>query len=190
MIAHAAKLDDRALGAMATGLARGLLLAAGDAQKNFIQDGPRLKGEHGPGARLHNRSGTLRKSINTDLQLAQSRVVGRIGSVLKYAAYHEFGFHGVMNVRAHTRVTDQIGGDGKSMDTRRVWATLSGEMLGFRDSRKAASRNQRKGFVMVQFVRAHSRRVDYLGKPFIRPALDRTDVLGEVKTELKALNNG
>lgn len=194
VITHAQALDERALGAMETGLRRGLLLAAGDAQRNFIQDGPRLKGEQGPGARLHSRSGALRRSINTNVQRQAARIIGRIGSPLKYAAFHEFGFHGVMAVRAHTRVTGQMTDDanwgGTAIDTRRRWEDLSGNFLGWRDSRKQSARAQKKGFVTFQFVKAHARRVDYQGKPYIRPALERTDIVGEIKAELNTLNNG
>jgi phage gpG-like protein len=190
-LANAKAVDARVLQAIETGLARGLLIAAGDAQKNFIQDGPRLKGEFGPGARLTSRSGALRKSINTKTNRTQNVVRGEIGSVLKYAAIHEFGFHGVMNVRAHVRATGQWTDDpnwgGEQIDTRRQWTDRDGNFLGFRDTRKQAARSQKKGFVTVQFVKAHTRRVDYAGKPYIRPALARTDIVGEINAELAKL---
>ena len=54
---------------------------------------------------LHHRSGNLGKSIATETTTSGATTTGEVfsdGSV-KYAAIHEFGFHGVETVRQHTR---------------------------------------------------------------------------------------
>lgn len=52
---------------------------------------------------LHVRTGTLRRSINQKLLETGTGVYGQIGTNVKYAAIHEFGFDGIENVRAHLR---------------------------------------------------------------------------------------
>lgn len=166
-------LDDRLLQAVQTGLARGLLILVGKVQREWIQDGPRISGELGPGARLHSVTGRLRSGMQSSAAIRGQRVVGRIGNSVKYAAYHEFGFHGTINVRAHSRVMDQRTGLlDWSVDTRRAIRSDKGVLLGFKESRKASTKFQKGGFVTVQFVKAHSRQVNYPGKPFVRPALE------------------
>lgn len=52
---------------------------------------------------LHVRTGTLRRSINQKLLETGTGVYGQIGTNVKYAAIHEFGFDGVVNVEPHAR---------------------------------------------------------------------------------------
>lgn len=86
------------------------------------------------------KSGTLRRSWNPEFPPKANESgapghMGRVVSNLSYAAYQEFGFHGVEQVKAHSR----------------------NECFG----------RQTKPFM----VPAHSRNVDYAGKPYARPAL-------------------
>lgn len=135
------------------GLRRGLEFTRTVVQREFLS-GPR------PG-RLDVRTTRLRQSIAIDVKSSHRGVVGRIGSNVRYAAFHEFGFRGQQQVRSHTR----------ALGTRR------------------AARLQRGGSVGIQFVRGHTRRIEYEGRPFIRPALikARPLILSEMKKELEGL---
>ncbi len=53
---------------------------------------------------LKNRTGTLRRAINQRVETGGSRVVGTVGIKLTYAAAHEFGFKGTVNVKSHLRM--------------------------------------------------------------------------------------
>lgn len=183
VIKRLTELPDKAVGACARALQRGLLGAMSIAQLRYLS-GPR------PG-RIQSITGRLRMGMNSQVEIKDGQVIGKLGNNVKYAAFHEFGFHGVVNVRAHTRVVDQTFGsytDSKA-GTRKRAVSLEGEFLGFMESRKRASRRQRTGFVGVQFVKAHQRKLNYAGKPFTRPALDAATpmILDEINRELKAL---
>jgi phage gpG-like protein len=52
---------------------------------------------------LNVRSGRLRRSINTRVTEAASKVEGIVGTNVEYAHVHEFGFHGMVTVREHIR---------------------------------------------------------------------------------------
>jgi hypothetical protein len=177
-------LDERVLQAAETGLARGLLLVVAKSQLEYL-NGPR------PG-KIQSVTGRLRQSVTSNVTRSADRVIGRVGSAVKYAAFHEFGFHGVQNVKAHTRVVDQTFTDYSDSvkGSRKSAVSDQGELLGFKESRKRAASRQRTGLVSVQFVKAHSRQVNYAGKPFVRPALEAmTPQIGaEIAKDLKALN--
>ena len=53
---------------------------------------------------LKNRTGTLRRAINSRFESSFYLVVGTVGIKLRYAAAHEFGCHDVVNVPAHLRM--------------------------------------------------------------------------------------
>ena len=53
---------------------------------------------------LKNRTGTLRRAINSRFESSFYLVVGTVGTKLRYAAAHEFGCHDVVNVPAHLRM--------------------------------------------------------------------------------------
>lgn len=184
-------LPERVLQAVEIGLARGLLALVGVIQKEWIQDGARVNGELGPGARLHSVTGRLRSGMWSTAKRRGAAVIGQVGNAVKYAAFHEFGFHGVENVRAHTRVIGQMNSAGNAIDTRRAIRSNTGEFLGYKESRKASSKFQRSGFSTVQYVQAHQRRVNYAGKPFVRPALIQQTpmILGEIRKELASIQN-
>jgi len=52
---------------------------------------------------LHNRTGTLRRSINIAVMEDSTSVVASVGTNVVYAAAHEYGFDGEVTVRAHIR---------------------------------------------------------------------------------------
>ena len=54
---------------------------------------------------LKHRSGALGRSITTEVSTSGATTTGEVFSAgdVKYAAIHEFGFHGVETVRQHTR---------------------------------------------------------------------------------------
>ena len=165
--------EDRVRGALGDrSFQRGLQLAAGVAQVNYMS-GPR------PSV-LDVVTGRFRQSIVTEVEVDNNEITGRIGSNLPYAAYHEFGFHGVENVSAHSRVTELAVHKGKAG---------AGVFIVQRGTKKL-SRSQKTGFAGVTFVKAHSRKVDYAGRPYLRPALEDTDIAGEINTELGKLSNG
>jgi phage gpG-like protein len=112
---------------------------------------------------------------------------GRVGTNVAYGAFHEFGFRGVQNVKAHTRVIGQVDRFGAEIDSRRVLRDRKKNFIGFKDTRKQAAR-MKSGFVFVQFVRAHSRRVNYKGRPFVRPGVEQAlpMVLNEIRKEIKS----
>lgn len=177
VIKSVATLQERIRAAAARGLARGLLGVAAMAQLDYLS-GPR------PG-KIQSITGRLRQGVNTAVEVKGDQVIGRIGDNVKYAARHEFGFRGIESVREHVRVISNVHASGENIDLRKR-ASVDGEFVGFMESRKRASRRQRTGFVGIQHVRAHVRRVNYPGKPFIRPALEKSqqNIVASIKTEV------
>lgn len=56
---------------------------------------------------LHVRTGTLRRSINRRITEDSSGVFATVGTNVRYAAAHEYGFDGEVTVKAHTRRAQQ-----------------------------------------------------------------------------------
>lgn len=104
-------------------------------------------------------TGRLRASLVTNMQVQNGRVSGTLSTDVPYAEYHEHGFHGTVQVHQHTRV---VGSTGVS---------------------------KRKGLVTLGFVRAHRRQVDYDGRPFLKPALEKARplILQEIQKALAAV---
>jgi phage gpG-like protein len=186
--------------AVATGLARGLQRTIAVAQLNYLS-GPR------PG-KLDVRTQRLRNSISAEVEKdsvvvaieanggatfpvtrGSGDIIGRIGSNVEYAAFHEFGFHGIINVKAHARVISTLDVAGNPIDQRRRVTDKSGKLIGYKESRAAAAAKtgSRAAFVFQQNVRAHGRHVDYAGRPYIRPALEETlpTITAEISREIK-----
>lgn len=174
VIAGLKTLDERVLQAAETGLARGLLFVVASAQREYLS-GPRP-------AKIQSVTGRLRQSVTSKVSRSADRVTGQVGSAVKYAAFHEFGFHGVMNVKAHSRILQNVNAKGDSI------AVTPGKVIsGVLQTRKQIARKQKGGFVSVQFVKAHQRNVNYAGKPFVRPALEA--MTPQIKAEIvKDLN--
>lgn len=169
---HIAKTPAAIDAAAQLGLTRGLQAAVATAGTKYLT-GPRP-------SKLGVRTGRLRGSLSFEIigsaspgsaAPAGSSVTGRIGTNVKYAAFHEFGFHGVENVKAFTRVTGQFNAKGQPIDTRKPIISREGEVLGFNRTRKQAASAQKSGFVTFGHVRAHQRRINYAGRPFLKPAL-------------------
>lgn len=180
VLQKARKIPERIEGAIEVGMKRGLVMVISISQLEFLQ-GPR------PG-RLGERTARLRQSITSRVERTKGKVRGQVGTNVSYGAFHEFGFRGIEKVRAHTRTIATLNGEGKSVDSRRLVKDRAGNIVGFRESRKRAAGRLQDGVVFVQFVRAHDRKVDYRGRPFIRPALDKglPLVIGEIEKEIAA----
>lgn len=164
-IKNVAGVERFVLNAAAKGLRRGLEYAVTIARREFLS-GPRP-------ARLDIVTGRLRGAMSYSVDPPTDRgVVGRFGNNVAYAAYHEFGFRGTMQVRAHTRVMQQLNAAGAAIDTRHFLRRSDGDARPTQ-SRKEGARKQQSGTVVVQFVKAHSREVNYAGRPFARPALTK-----------------
>jgi phage gpG-like protein len=162
--AHIAKTPLALDAAAQTGLSRGLQSAVATSGTKYLT-GPRP-------LRLGVKTGRLRGSLTFEILAGtDGSVTGRIGSNVKYAAFHEFGFHGVENVKAFTRVTGQFNAKGEPVDTRKPIIERGGNVLGFNKTRKQSAGAQKSGFVTFGHVRAHQRRVNYAGRPFLKPAL-------------------
>lgn len=92
---------------------------------------------------LHVRTGTLRRSINRVVTSTPDSVVATVGTNVRYAAIHEFGFDGTVTVRWHVRkIASQSIGKGKKQ-------TLQG----------------------VAFVKEHTRTVHMPERSFLRSTL-------------------
>lgn len=109
------------------------------------------------GQALKVRTGRLRRSINYRIEQQPSSVFGIVGTNVEYAARHEFGFHGTEQVREYLRrrrgqIKADMAAHGKKM----------GKLRGHRDSHDQSE--------LIR-VRAHQRKVNYAGHPFLRPAL-------------------
>lgn len=62
-----------------------------------------VKAERLTGQVLHVRTGTLRRSINRRVEVTDGGVIATVGTNVRYAAAHEYGFDGSVTVKAHTR---------------------------------------------------------------------------------------
>ncbi len=77
-----------------------------DLQRHVVSD--KLSGQV-----LKNRTGTLRRSINQHVEETDTSVTGIVGADMnaaKYAAAHEYGLRGTVQVPAHTRTITQAFG--------------------------------------------------------------------------------
>jgi phage gpG-like protein len=121
-----------------------------------------VKQEKLSGQVLRNRTGTLRRKVNQRVEVNNLTTTGTVGVKLSYAAAHEFGFQGVVNVRAHLRAL-------KSKD---MWAMRRGKKIGETESGikvyKLRMVKQGSGYTMV---RAHSREMKLPERSFLRSAL-------------------
>ncbi len=157
-------LPDRALTAVERGLSRGLQYAVGIAQRRHLS-GPRPK-------TLDVVTTRLRNSLTHRVRRLPDRITGEIGTAVPYGRFHELGFRGTQQVRAHTRVVrESISAQGRivDVDSRRQVRDSQGRAIGFKDRRRGRVEGTTNTTVNV---RAHSRRINYAGRPFLRPALE------------------
>jgi phage gpG-like protein len=59
---------------------------------------------------LRVRTGRLRNSITSRVDEGGSQIIGTVGANTPYAAVHEYGFQGIVNVREHLRMITQAFG--------------------------------------------------------------------------------
>lgn len=64
----------------------------------------KVKAEKLSGQALKNRTGTLRASINYRIESTGRQIYGVVGTNKEYAAVHEYGFSGSVNVRDFLRL--------------------------------------------------------------------------------------
>jgi phage gpG-like protein len=188
-IRSAQTAEMRGLHACAIGLRRALEQIVGIAATKYLV-GPRPQ-------HIQSVSQRLKLGLTSAVTETPDAVIGNVGDNVKYAAYHEFGFHGTVNVRAHTRINRFFKkSTGETMELRRKFVSDTGEVLGFRESntRVLGRLRQKKiaglGFVS-QLVKAHQRKVNYAGKPFVSPALDEGQpiILEKITKGLDALKD-
>jgi len=157
------------------GLAAGLLLIAGRAQNSYLS-GPRPQ-------RLGVVTGRLRGSIATKTEVKGDDIIGTIGTAVPYGRFHELGFVGVQAVKAHTRILG-IEHPRFNINLRLARGPIrerspdgpgTGALVGYkRSSRKAAGQliQQLPGSrVAYVNVKAYQRRLNYAGRPFLKPAI-------------------
>lgn len=169
VIARLAKGDEKVLAGAEKGLRRGLEFTRTVVMREFLS-GPRSK------TKLDAISGRLRGSIAYSVQRSGKGIVGRIGSNVKYARFHEFGFNGTVNVKAHTRAV--VAGSGergvkfiRERETREAGKIIKrGAIIGTKRESVKSAEARGVSFVRQQ-VGAHTRRINYAGRPFIKPAL-------------------
>lgn len=89
-------------------IARDLFRAV--TQKLTIDLQAKVINEKLTGQVLHVRTGTLRRSINQEVQETKGGFTGIVGTNLNYAGYHEYGFTGTEQVREHLRMMTHAWG--------------------------------------------------------------------------------
>ena len=171
-------LDGRVRDEAGKALARGLQYAVGISQRSFLR-GPRPQ-------KLGVVTGRLFGSITSRVDHEADRIVGAIGTNVFYGGFHEFGFNGSQQVRAHTRVIRIVASPGKGQQPV-VFGRSGG--VGTTAASPAGKGTLRKlGKAVVSSttaqVKAHTRTLNYAGKPFLRPAL--TQALPRILSEVNA----
>lgn len=156
VIAALERLDAEVLQRAARVLDDRLLQAIGVAQNEYLR-GPRP-------AKLGERTTRLRNSLERSVTVSGDKVIGQLGTNVPYAAWHEFGYKGKVQVSQHTRIVGETNAKGEAVDTRKPIRDRAGNIIGFK-------RRSDKTTKVTQTVKAHDRQVNYAGRPFLRPAL-------------------
>ena len=120
---------------------------------------------------LHVRTGRLRRSITYRMDQADGgNFVAKVGTVVRYARAHEYGFNGSVNVPAHL-----------VKEHYRMQSQAFGKPMA----------NPRRVLVRSFTMSAHAMRMNVPARPFLRPALEenRGRILNNLRTALEqALN--
>lgn len=120
---------------------------------------------------LNVRTGRLRRSITKRIEASGGSVSGIVGTNVSYAAAHEFGFDGTVNVREHLRQVREHGRFSlqrvKDKDLG-VWRKRRGKLTGG-----------------VATVHAHTRHVNLPERSFLRSALKELHEQGVDAAELQ-----
>ena len=124
-----------------------------------------VKDEKLTGQILKTRTGTLRRSINYALTIEDQGLTATVGTNLVYAGAHEYGFDGVVSVRAFTRRTKASWKAAGSLSS----ALGRMGLKRLRKSEKMAyARSSGAG---ACFVRAHTRHMVMPERSFLRSSL-------------------
>lgn len=158
--------------AAGVGLARGLEKTVGVVKREYLM-GPRPQ-------RLGEVTGRLLGSITQQVATAATTVTGKIGTNVRYALFHEVGFHGIQQVRSFNRVLSLYTGIGVVIGGRDEKGRIK------ESGGKKAAKKQKSGAVGFETVKAHERHVDYAGRPFVAPALAKSLplIIDDVKSEI------
>jgi phage gpG-like protein len=113
-----------------------------------------VKGSKLSGQVLHVRTGTLRRSINQEVKQDGNKIAAIVGTNVKYAGVHEYGFDGAVGVKAHVRRSR--GQMKEAMRTRKDGTTY------------ATRNDMRQGEVNV---RGFTRHMHLPERSFLRSAL-------------------
>jgi hypothetical protein len=96
-----------------------------------------------------------------------------------------------MNVRAHSRFFSAFNAGGQRVNlTRRTIRDRAGNVIGFKESTLQAAGREGHPFVFTVEVKAHTRKVTYKGRPFVRPALEKSlpVIQREIEKALSSIN--
>lgn len=121
------------------------------------------------------RTGTLRRSVHENVEVTSNNITGMVGTNMEYAAYHEYGFEGTVNVREHLRRTK-----AQAVEYKRS------ELKGKASNLLATWKAQRQKEATIT-VRAHTREINYPAHSFLRSASKdlRQDVLFDLNQGFK-----
>lgn len=109
---------------------------------------------------LHVRSGTLRRSINQQVLIESATTVrGIVGTNVRYAAVHEYGFVGTAYVPDHIRRITSSGRTASSFDRARM-GKIGEKRLRYING--------------VANVRGHTMRMNLPERSFLRSSLKET----------------
>ncbi len=166
------------LPAAAKGLEQGLQRIVGVSNRKYLS-GPRPQ-------RLDVLTGRLRGSITYAVDVSPDVVRGSVGTNLPYGEYHERGFHGTEQVRSFTRATNIKGFQKINLARSRKDGSLKatsvlykfdnkGKIIGYkRTLKEVAAKLGLLHQTTFEVVKAHTRKVDYAGKPFLAPAIEES----------------
>lgn len=119
---------------------------------------------------LKNQSGALRRSETETIIVGETGVVGKVGTNMEYAAYHEYGLNKTESVREHMR---------------RAKAQAVFYLRGKNEGKVnlAATRKKMREQQPTIKVHAHTRKVEYPAHSFQRSALK--DMQAEIMRGLR-----
>ena len=124
-----------------------------------------VKEEKLSGQVLGQRTRRLRNSIFQRVVENDAQILGLVGANMaeaKYAAFHEYGFHGTESVRAHLRQRTVLFREIKFTPRGRLRRHRNGEAMG---------KTVRLPDGAPIEVRAHERHVEYDGRSYLRSTL-------------------
>jgi hypothetical protein len=189
VLAGVKQIPQKALQGIARGMDRANQLTVGVIQKDFLNF---PKGGPTSPIGLRHQSGHLKRSVRASKAvIVGESVISAIGSNVKYAGVHEYGFNGRVNIPAHTRKPGRsflVGGKLVSQRTVRDLLTKAGKV------RKKAGLIEVHGTrAVIIEVKAHTKVLKLPARSPIRRGIafnlaqTKSIVSGEV---VKAINGG